>query len=75
MKQIMRISIRRLGETLYIGDDVQVTIFAIKGDEVRLGIEAPKSVPIRRGELTIKKHCANPHRWSLVGEKDVSDLG
>ena len=55
MKQIMRISIRRLGETLYIGDDVQVTIFAIKGDEVRLGIEAPKSVPIRRGELTIKE--------------------
>ncbi len=74
MNQIMQIFIKRLGETLYVGDDVQVTMLAIKGDEVRLGIEAPKSVPIRREQLTIKKHRANPHRWFFVGEKDVSNL-
>ncbi len=74
MTQIMQIFIRRLGETLYVGDDVQVTMLAIKGDEVRLGVEAPKSVPIRREGLTIKKHRAGPHRWSLVGREDVSDL-
>ena len=35
---MMQIIIRRLGETLYIGDDIEMTILAIKDDEVRLGI-------------------------------------
>ncbi len=76
MNQIMQIFIKRLGETLYVGDDVQVTIFAIKGDEVRLGIEAPKSVPIRREQLTIKKHRANPHRprWRATPTRSLCDF-
>ncbi len=35
----MQILIRRLGKTLCIGDDIEVTVLAIKGDEVRLGVE------------------------------------
>ena len=53
---MMQIIIKRLGETLYIGDDIEITILAIKDDEVRLGIDAPKSVSIRRKETSGKKH-------------------
>jgi carbon storage regulator len=47
---MMRIIIRRLGETLYIGGDIELTILAIKDTEVRLGINAPNSITIERKE-------------------------
>ncbi len=52
----MQIIIRRLGETLYIGDDIEITILAIKDDEVRLGINAPNSITIERKETHNKKY-------------------
>jgi len=42
---------RRIGETLNIGDDVQVTIIGICGSRVRIGIMAPKEVPVHREEI------------------------
>lgn len=42
---------RRLGETLIIGDDVKVTILGISGNQVRLGIAAPKDVSVHREEV------------------------
>jgi carbon storage regulator len=42
---------RRVGEKITIGDDVVVTILAIKGNQVRVGIDAPASVTILRSEL------------------------
>lgn len=47
----MLILTRRIGETLVIGDNVTVTIFGIKGNQVRLGIKAPKDVPVHREEI------------------------
>ena len=47
----MLILTRRIGETLKIGDDIEVTILAIKGNQVRLGIEAPKEVTVHREEV------------------------
>ncbi len=47
----MQIIIRRLGQTLRIGEDIEITILAIRGDEVRLGVDAPKSVPLKRKEV------------------------
>ncbi len=44
---MMQIVVRRLGETLYIGEDLQITIVAIKDEEVRLSITAPESLTIR----------------------------
>ena len=52
---MMQILIRRLGETLCIGDDIEITILAIKGDEVRLGVDAPKSIRVQRKETSGKK--------------------
>lgn len=42
---------RRLGEKIIIGDSITVTLVRIEGGEVRIGIEAPDSVPIMRKEL------------------------
>ena len=42
---------RRVGETLIIGDDVSVTVLAVKGTQVRIGINAPKEVSVHREEI------------------------
>ena len=47
----MLILTRRIGETLRIGNDVSVRIFGLKGGQVKLGIEAPKSVQVHREEI------------------------
>lgn len=47
----MLILTRRVGETLVIGDDVTITVLEVKGSQVRIGINAPKSVSIHREEI------------------------
>mgnify|MGYP000229923864 CR=1 FL=1 len=50
---------RRLGETLIIGDDVKVTVLGISGNQVRLGIAAPKEVSVHREEVYQAIHDQN----------------
>ena len=47
----MLILTRRVRETLMIGDDVAVTILAVNGTQVRVGIDAPKATPVHRWEI------------------------
>lgn len=47
----MLILTRRIGETLVIGKDVKVTVLAVKGNQVRIGVDAPKEVPVHREEI------------------------
>ena len=42
---------RKTGESIVIGDEIEITILEIKGEQVKIGISAPKSVPIYRKEL------------------------
>ena len=47
----MLILTRRVGETLMIGNDVTVTVLGVKGNQVRVGINAPKNVAVHREEI------------------------
>jgi len=47
----MLILTRRVGETLMIGDNVTVTVLGVKGNQVRIGVNAPKDVAVHREEI------------------------
>lgn len=50
----MLILTRRPGESLIIGDDVRLSVLAIKGNQVRIGIDAPKEISVHREEIYLK---------------------
>ena len=47
----MLILTRRVGETLMVGDDITVTVLGVKGNQVRLGVNAPRDVAVHREEI------------------------
>jgi carbon storage regulator len=50
---------RRIGESVVIGNDVTVTVLEVRGDVVRIGIDAPRSVAVHRAELLAQLETAN----------------
>jgi carbon storage regulator len=51
----MLILTRRAGEALRIGDDIEVTVMAVNGSQVRIGIQAPRDVTVDREEIAVRK--------------------
>ena len=59
----MLILTRRIGEAVMIGDEVTVTVLRVKGNQVRLGVNAPKSVSVQREEIFRKpRRSRKPRR-------------
>ena len=58
----MLILTRRVGETLMIGDEITVTVLGVKGNQVRIGVNAPKDVAVHREEIfeRIKQEQSDP---------------
>jgi carbon storage regulator len=54
----MLVLTRKVGETLVIDKDIRVTVLSVKGNTIRLGIEAPKEISIQREELRLKQKSA-----------------
>ena len=71
----MLILTRRVNETLNIGDDIQVTVSGVKGNQVRIGIDAPRDVPVHREEIyqRIKKEEAAASGEAVEKDFDDSD--
>ncbi len=71
----MLILSRRVGEAIMIGDDVMIKVLAIKSNQVRIGIEAPKDLPVNREEIheRIKRGLPPPHpKEAQRGATDTS---
>jgi len=64
----MLILTRRVGETLMIGDEVTVTVLGVKGNQVRIGINAPKDVSVHREEIYERIKNEQPGAASKVEE-------
>lgn len=65
---------RKVNESLIINEDIEVTILEIKGDQVKVGIKAPKSVPVYRKELYIQIQEANAEAIKVADPAALSEF-
>lgn len=65
---------RKKDEAIIINDDIEITIIEVKGDQVKLGITAPKSIPIYRKEVYIQIQEANKESANSVDVKELNNL-
>ena len=65
---------RKKDEAIIINDDIEITIIEIKGDQVKLGISAPREVPVYRKEIYLQIQEANKAATKAEGIDAVKDL-
>lgn len=65
----MLVLARKANETIKIGDEIEIRIIEVKGDTIRIGIEAPKNIDILRGELVQSISETNAEAMTL--DKDL----
>lgn len=65
---------RKVNESIVINDNIEVTILEIKGDQVKIGINAPKSVPVYRKELYLQIQQANKDAVNATSPAALSEL-
>ena len=65
---------RKKDEAIVINDDIEITVIEIKGDQVKLGISAPKSIPVYRKEVYLQIQNANKESAKSVDIKELNRL-
>ena len=65
---------RKKGEALFINNNIEVTILEVKGDQVKLGIKAPKDIPIYRSEVYEQIQAANKEALTEQSPDNLSKL-
>ena len=65
---------RKKNESLIVNNNIEVTILDIKGDQVKVGISAPKEVPIYRKEIYMQRQDANQNATSVEGLEGLKGL-
>jgi carbon storage regulator len=65
---------RKQGESIMIGSDIEVTILETKGDQVKIGISAPKSVPVYRKEIYAQIQEANRETAQSIDMESLKKL-
>jgi carbon storage regulator len=69
----MLILCRRVGETIMIGDEVTVTVLGVKGNQVRVGINAPKTIAVHREEIFERVQREKQEERRTRGEPERAD--
>jgi carbon storage regulator len=64
----MLVLTRKTSQAIMIGEDVEVSVLAVAGDKVRIGIEAPRAVPVYRKEVWLEIQQEGPRRTEPVGD-------
>ena len=65
---------RKVNESIMIGNDIEITVLEIKGDQIKPGVKAPKSVPIYRKELYVQIQEENKQAGSAVDVEALRGL-
>lgn len=69
----MLVLTRKRDESIIIGDNIKITVVEIRGDQVKLGIDAPRSIPVHREEV-YKEIQEENRRAALKGEGELREL-
>lgn len=62
---------RKVGESIMLGNDIEISVLEIKGDQVKIGINAPKAVPIFRKEIYLQIQEENRKAASQTADREV----